>query len=178
MQKYIVFVIFMIFNGIFGLSGLGVIGGGIFLIIKSSFNYYLIIIMGVGLFISLIFILGAFTWKRKILLIIYFILVLLMTLIEAVIALMTKFHDGTKSFLREHIKDVTNITITDEQKDKIFDVAVIALGAAASCGLLSFIFASIYYCILSKKKAKLEKDMKSGDDILKGLDYTNLSQVK
>ena len=38
MMKYIIFIAFLVFNVIFGLSGIAVLGGGIYLIIKTEFN--------------------------------------------------------------------------------------------------------------------------------------------
>lgn len=172
MDKYIFYIIFMIFNVIFGLSGLAVLGGGIFLIIKIEFNQYIIIILCLGGIMSGIFTLGLFVWKRtkKILLIVYMIFICIIIVIEFSFSLVIKFHKDTNNFIKNSIKEITEVT--EEQKNEIINVSVIIVGSAAGCGLLSFLFAFLLY---KKLKGKYEKEDNNGDDILKGLDHTNLN---
>ena len=172
MDKYIFYIIFMIFNVIFGLSGLAVLGGGVFLIIKIEFNQYIIIIICLGGIMSGIFTLGLFVWKRtKKILIVYMIFICIIIVIEFSFSLVIKFHKDTNYFIKNSIKEITEVT--EEQKDEIINVSVIIVSCAAGCGLLSFLFAFILYKKLKGKSNKYSKD--NGDDILKGLDHTNLN---
>ena len=167
--KHIIFIIFMIFNGIFGLSGLAVIGGGIYLIVKLEFNQYIIIIIGLGIIIAAIFALGLFTWKKTKPLFIYMITIIIVFVLEVALVLVIKFHEDTKNFIRKSIKD-----LTEEKKDEIINVSVIIISIAAGCSFLSFILSLIYYRKLKDKTSKLIED-KKGDEYMKGLDYTNLN---
>ena len=169
MIKHIIFIIFMIFNGIFGLSGLAVIGGGIYLIVKIKFNQYIIIIIGLGIIIAAIFALGLFTWKKTKPLFIYMITIIIVFVLEVALVLVIKFHEDTKNFIRKSIKD-----LTEEKKDEIINVSVIIISIAAGCSFLSFILSLLYYRKLKDKTSKLIED-KKGDDYMKGLDYTNLN---
>jgi len=94
----------MIFNGIFGLSGLAVIGGGIYLIVKIEFNQYIVIIIGLGIIIAAIFALGFFTWKKTKPLFIYMITIIIVFVLEVALVLVIKFHEDTKNFIRNSIK--------------------------------------------------------------------------
>ena len=169
MIKHIIFIIFMIFNGIFGLSGLAVIGGGIYLIVKIEFNQIIVIIIGLGIIIAAIFALGLFTWKKTKPLFIYLITIIIVFVLEVALVLVIKFHKDTKNFIRKSIKD-----LTEEQKDEIINVSVIIISIAAGCSFLSFILSLLYYRKLKDKTSKLIED-KKGDEYMKGLDYTNLN---
>ena len=169
MIKHIIFIIFMIFNGIFGLSGLAVIGGGIYLIVQIKFNQYIIIIIGLGIIIAAIFALGLFTWKKTKPLFIYLITIIIVFILEVALVLVIKFHEDTKNFIRNSIKE-----LTEEKKDEIINVSVIIISIAAGCSFLSFILSLLYYRKLKDKTSKLIED-KKGDDYMKGLDYTNLN---
>ena len=172
MIKHIIFIIFMIFNGIFGLSGLAVIGGGIYLIVKLEFNQYIIIIIGLGIIIVAIFALGPFTWKKTKPLFIYMITIIIVFVLEVALVLVIKFHEDTKNFIRNNIKKLFGVT--EEQKDEIINVSVIIISIAAGCSFLSFILSLLYYRKLKDKTSKLIED-KKGDEYMKGLDYTNLN---
>ena len=171
MIKHIIFIIFMIFNGIFGLSGLAVIGGGIYLIVQIKFNQYIIIIIGLGIIIAAIFALGLFTWKKTKPLFIYLITIIIVFVLEVALVLVIKFHEDTKNFIRNN-KELFDVT--EEKKDEIINVSVIIISIAAGCSFLSFIFSLLYYRKLKDKTSKLIED-KKGDAFMKGLDYTNLN---
>ena len=171
MIKQIIFIIFMIFNVIFGLSGLAVIGGGIYLIVKIEFNQYIVIIIGLGIIIAAIFALGFFTWKKTKPLFIYIITIIIVFVLELALVLVIKFHEDTKNFIRNS-KELFNVT--EEEKDEIINVSVIIISIAAGCSILSFILSLLYYRKLKDKTSKLIED-KKGDYYMKGLDYTNLN---
>ena len=171
MIKQIIFIIFMIFNVIFGLSGLAVIGGGIYLIVKIEFNQYIVIIIGLGIIIAAIFALGFFTWKKTKPLFIYIITIIIVFVLELALVLVIKFHEDTKNFIRNSIK---KLNVTEEEKDEIINVSVIIISIATACSFLSFILSLLYYRKLKDKTSKLIED-KKGDYYMKGLDYTNLN---
>ena len=170
MIKQIIFIIFMIFNVIFGLSGLAVIGGGIYLLVKIEFNQYIVIIIGLGIIIAAIFALGFFTWKKTKPLFIYIITIIIVFVLELALVLVIKFHEDTKNFIRNSIK----LNVTEEEKDEIINVSVIIISIATACSFLSFILSLLYYRKLKDKTSKLIED-KKGDYYMKGLDYTNLN---
>ena len=172
MIKQIIFIIFMIFNVIFGLSGLAVIGGGIYLIVKIEFNQYIVIIIGLGIIIAAIFALGFFTWKKTKPLFIYIITIIIVFVLELALVLVIKFHEDTKNFIRNSIKELFNVT--EEEKDELINVSVIIISIATACSFLSFILSLLYYRKLKDKTSKLIED-KKGDYYMKGLDYTNLN---
>ena len=156
MGKHCVFAFFMIFNTIFGIAGLAVLGTGIYLIVESTYNYYQIIIMAVGAFVTIIFIVGACSWKRDGALIGYFVLVLIVTIALTVISLLMKFNDSTNKFIINHITTIVNDTpISDKAKQAIIDYSFYALVSAAGLGFLSFVFSCIYFCMLTRKDSQI-----------------------
>ena len=174
MMKYIIFIAFLVFNVIFGLSGIAVLGGGIYLIVKTEFNQYIIIIMSLGLIIAGIFVLGCFTWQRPKVLIFYMIFITIIFVMEVALPLVIRFHEETRNYIKDKIKDIINKDETEQ--DKIINVSAIIIGSAAACSFFSFILALVYYRKLKEKEIKHKKEKESnGDDILKGLDYTNLN---
>ena len=170
--KYIIYILFMIFNVILGLSGLSLIGGGIYYIVKTEFNQYIIIIIGLGVIIAAIFALGFFTWKKTRIVFIYMILIIIIFIIEISLVFVIKFHKDTNDYIRNHIKDI--IEVTEEEQDKIINVSIIIISIASACSFLSFILAFLYYKKLKDKTSKLIED-KNEDDYMKGLDYTSLN---
>ena len=61
MDKLIIFIIFMIFNSLFALSAVSVLGSGVYLIIKLEFNQYLIILLITGLIMTSVSVMGKIT---------------------------------------------------------------------------------------------------------------------
>ena len=174
LNKEFIYIIFMIFNVILGFSGLAVIGGGIYLIIKIEFNQYIIIVIGLGLIIAAIVVIGFFTKKRANALIIYMILISIIFVLELALALVIKFHEETNLFIKDSIKEI--IDVNEEKKDEIINVSVYIISTASACSALSCIFAFIYYKKLKgKSSSKYLDDNKNGDEFMKGLDYTNLN---
>ena len=91
---------------------------------------------------------------------------------ELALVLVIKFHEDTKNFIRNSIKEL--FKVTEEEKDEIINVCVIIISIATACSLLSFILSLLYYKKLKDKTSKLIES-KKGDDYMKGLDYTNLN---
>ena len=172
MIKYIIYIFFMVFNAILGLSGLSVIGGGIYLIVKTEFNQYIIILIALGVIIAAIFGLGLFTWKKTRLLFIYMISVIIIFIIELSLDLIIRFNEDSKNYIKNSIKNLFDVT--EKEKDEIINVSVIIISVATACSFFSFILAFLYYRKLKDKSSKLIEDQK-GDYYMKGLDYTNLN---
>ena len=174
-DQEIIFILFSVFNAILGLSGIAVIGGGIYLVVKLEFNQYIVIIigLGIGIIITTIFVIGLFTRKRDKVLFIYIILIIIIFLLEVAVDMIIKFHEETNTFIKESIKEL--IDLTEEKKDEIVNVSVIIIGIAAACSGLSCVFGLVYYLKLKKIARKWLEDIKKGDEFIKGLDYTNLN---
>ena len=92
---------------------------------------------------------------------------------EVALPLVIKFHEGTNNYIRDNIKDIVNMS--EEKQNEIINVSVIIICSAAGCSFLSFILALAFYRRLKSKEMKYKKEKEKGDDILKGLDYTNLN---
>ena len=173
-NKDIIYLIFIIFNVIFGISGLLVIAGGIYLIVKVKFNQYIVIVIGLGIIIAAIFILGLFSKKKRNILVIYLSLISVIFILEVALDLVIKFHEDTNNFIKNNIKDI--VEVTEEEKDEIINVSLIIIAIAAGCSFFCLAFAFMYYLKLKEKySSKLIEDSKKGDEFMRGLDYTNLN---
>ena len=166
MAKRVIYYIFIAFNFIMGLSAISVIGGGIFLIVKRGFNEYIMIFFCIGLIKILCSIIGCFCWKKHRLLMIYMILVNLIFISEVTFVCIIKFFKNFNDKL---------IEIEEDEKEKIMKIIILILLSAAACCLLSFIYAILYYKRLKVKEREFREQKLKGDDILQGLDYTNLN---
>ena len=173
MDKYIIYVIFMFFNSIYGISAASVLGGCIYLIIKIEFHEYIIIIMSSGLIMTLISVIGCFSRKRPRLLFIYMILICVIFFVELTLALVLRFYTDVDDFVKNNISEI--VEVNEEEKEKIVKISVIILFSAAGCCLLSFLCALFYYRKLKEKERKNKEEKLKGDDVLQGLDYTNLN---
>ena len=173
MNKIIIFIIFIFFNSIYALSSLSVLVGGIYLIIKIDFNEYLFIIIGTGLIMTGISIMGFCSYKRPRLLIIYMILISLIFILEIVVVFFLKFYTGVNNFVKNKISDI--VTVNEEEKEKIMNLALITLICAAGCCLISFLCGLCYYRKLKERERKYKEEQLKNDEVLKGLDHTNLN---
>ena len=102
----------------------------------------------------------------------YILTIIIVFVLELALVLVIKFHEDTKNFIRNSIKELFNVT--EEEKDEIINVSVIIISIATACSFLSFILSLLYYRKLKDKTSKLIED-KKGDYYMKGLDYTNLN---
>ena len=166
MDKYIIYFIFVIFNFICAVSGISILGSGIYLFIKTGFNQYIIIIIGFGLIMALVSVIGFFSKKRPGLLILYMILILIIFLVEIAVTIIINFYVDINEI----------IEVDEEKKEDIIKILTIGLLSAAGCCLISFLCAIFYYRKLKEKERKYMEEISKQDDILKGLDYTNLSR--
>ena len=90
-DQEIIFILFSVFNAILGLSGIAVIGGGIYLVVKLEFNQYIVIIIGLCVIITTIFVIGLFTRKKDKVLFIYIILIIVIFILEIALDIIINF---------------------------------------------------------------------------------------
>lgn len=173
MEKFTLYVIFIIFNVIFGLSGLALIGGSIFLIIKLSFNSLSFVMIVIGLIIILIFILGLKLKKKIQFLIMYLIFVGVIFLFYAGISFMIIiFPDKLIEYLQTKVPDSDNYDFNKIKDYKLNLFIITCIGAV--CSLLAFISCIIYCKKIDKNNERNKNGKNEGDDILANIDYTIL----
>ena len=148
-----IFVFFMIFNAILGLSGIILLVVGIIAALKSTGLAFIANIV-IGVYIITILILGACSWKKVGVLIAYFVLIILLMLAE--IGLIVLFKVGT---------DAASISIS-------IDIFLIVFGISLGISFLSFLFSTIYFCLMRK-----DDDPQLYINV-KNMEYTNMPQYQ
>jgi len=170
------FLAFMFFNCIFGLSGIALIGGAIYLLIETKFNTLNFSIIIAGVIICLIFFLGVKTRKQSKVLIMYLILIFIIFIFYAVLFCLFIFApDKILEVLKSKMNDLDGNDMTSiENHLKKHTTALYAItGTGAGCCLLSLITGLIYYCKLNKgKQDDLDVEKVIKDDCLHGIDYS------
>ena len=151
-----IFVFFMIFNAILGLSGIINIVAGIIAATQSSkvagASTVFIANIVLGVYIITILVLGACSWKKTGVLIAYFVLTILLILSE--IAVIVIFKVTANNFIPSVSTDV--------------DFALIVFGISLGIAFLSFLFSAIYFCLMRKEDGpQLYSDVKN-------MEYTNM----
>ena len=147
-----IFVFFMIFNAILGLSGIINIVAGIITAVRSAANTAFIANIVLGVYITTILVLGACSWKKTGVLIAYFVLTILLILSE--IAVIVIFKVTANNFIPSVSTDV--------------DFALIVFGISLGIAFLSFLFSAIYFCLMRKEDGpQLYSDVKN-------MEYTNM----
>ena len=146
-----IFVFFMIFNAILGLSGIILLIGGIITATQSGANSVFIANIVLGVYIITILVLGACSWKKTGVLIAYFVLTILLILSEiAVIVILKVGTNGSPSV------------------STAVDLALIVFGISLGIAFLSFLFSAIYFCLMRKEDGpQLYSDVKN-------MEYTNM----
>ena len=150
-----IFVFFMIFNAILGLSGIILIISGIIAATQSSkvagASTASIANIVLGVYITTILVLGACSWKKTGVLIAYFVLTILLILSEiAVIVILKVGTNGSPSV------------------STAVDLALIVFGISLGIAFLSFLFSAIYFCLMRKEDGpQLYSDVKN-------MEYTNM----
>ena len=147
-----IFVFFMIFNAILGLSGIILLIGGIITATQSGANSVFIANIVLGVYIITILVLGACSWKKTGVLIAYFVLTILLILSEiAVIVILKVGTNGSPSAVGTGV-----------------DLALIVFGISLGIAFLSFLFSAIYFCLMRKEDGpQLYSDVKN-------MEYTNM----
>ena len=146
-----IFVFFMIFNAILGLSGIILLVSGIIAATQSSkVGSTFIANIVLGVYITTILVLGACSWKKTGVLIAYFVLTILLILSE--IAVIVIFKVGS-----------SKIPVGAGA-----DLALIVFGISLGIAFLSFLFSAIYFCLMRKEDGpQLYSDVKN-------MEYTNM----
>ena len=159
MEGRCIFVFFMIFNSIFGLVGLGLLGLGIAaIIIKPATQTGTITVTQAGIaliviggYITLLLILGACSWRKSGVLIAYFILSIFLLIAE--------------------IGMIILIKIADKESGSLM-YALIGFGVALGISFLSFLCSTIYFCTMRRE---------SGTHLyseVRNMEYTNMPQYQ
>ena len=152
-----IFVFFMIFNAILGLSGIILIVSGIIAATQSSkvagASTASIANIVIGVYITTILVLGACSWKKTGVLIAYFVLTILLILSEIAVIVITKVAANSQG-----ISPVSTGV----------DLALIVFGISLGIAFLSFLFSAIYFCLMRKEDGpQLYSDVKN-------MEYTNM----
>ena len=170
------FIIFIICNILFGLSGLAIIGGVIYLIIKTTFNSLSFMLIVIGLIIILISVLGINIRKKYNLIIIYLILVAIIFSFFIGLAIMFKgFPDKIIEYLKDKVNDYDNeIDKIKKYKNNLF----VSASIGGFCSLIAFITALTYY--IKTKNKNRENNDNDNKDVILNIDYTqySINQIK
>ena len=152
MEGRCVFVFFMIFNSILGLTGLALLAAGIALLVKKpnvgQYNKSMtpdkvyIAMTVIGGYITTLLILGACAWKRAGALIAYFVLSLLLMLAESAVMILIRIIESSMdSTINPTTKDAFELGIK---------IGYITFGVSLGIAFLSFFFSTIYFCRMKK----------------------------
>ncbi len=146
-----IFVFFMIFNAILGLSGIILLIGGIITATQSGASTTFIANIVLGVYIITILVLGACSWKKTGVLIAYFVLTILLILSEIAVIVIVKVGSPKIPSVEAGI-----------------DLALIVFGISLGIAFLSFLFSAIYFCLMRKEDGpQLYSDVKN-------MEYTNM----
>ena len=174
MEGRCIFIVFMVFNGILGLSGLAVLGSGIALaIVKPNTgsnvgNNAFIALIVIGVYITTILILGACSWKKNGVLIAYFVLILLLIIVEIVMIILVKV--GEKQYYEHQPPGFIN-----ESFDLSIKINVIVYSVSLGIAFLSFLFSTIYFCLMRKEgDPQLYSDVRKMEELNAVPQYQNL----
>ena len=151
-----IFVFFMIFNAILGLSGIILLIGGIlnaaYSAKEAGANTAFIANIVIGVYIITILVLGACSWKKTGVLIAYFVLTILLILSEIAVIVIVKVGSSKIS----------------PSAGSAVDLALIVCGISLGVAFLSFLFSAIYFCLMRKEDGpQLYSDVKN-------MEYTNM----
>ena len=177
MEGRCIFVFFMIFNAILGLTGLALLGGGIALAVtkqtatgadSSVANNAFIALIVIGAYITTILILGACSWKKNGVLIAYFVLILLLIIVEIVMIILVKV--GEKKYY-----DLQPPGFINESFDLSIKINVIVYSVSLGIAFLSFLFSTIYFCLMRKEgDPQLYSDVRKMEELNAVPQYQNL----
>ena len=176
MEGRCIFVFFMIFNAILGLTGLALLGGGIALAVtkqtatgagSSVANNAFIALIVIGAYITTILILGACSWKKNGVLIAYFVLILLLIIVEIVMIILVKVAE--KRYYDLHPGYI------NESFDLGIKINVIVYAVSLGIAFLSFLFSTIYFCLMRKEgDPQLYSDVRKMEELNAVPQYQNL----
>ena len=168
MKGACVFVFFMIFNAILGLYGIAIIIVGILISLKNTKRRLsavprnlisgpdglavLISLIAIGAYITAIFILGVCSKNRRRVLIAYFVLILILVIVDIA---MTVF------FNRLFILNPRFV---------YFKISTIVFGVSTGVGFINFILALIYFILIGRENnPQLDADVRN-------MEYINIPE--
>ena len=168
MKGACVFVFFMIFNAILGLYGIAIIIVGILISLKNTKRRLsavprnlisgpdglavLISLIVIGAYITAIFILGVCSKNRRRVLIAYFVLILILVIVDIA---MTVF------FNRLFILNPRFV---------LFKISTIVFGVSTGFGFINFILALIYFILIGRENnPQLDGDVRN-------MEYINIPE--
>ena len=168
MKGACVFVFFMIFNAILGLYGIAIIIVGILISLKNTKRRLsavprnlisgpdglavLISLIVIGAYITAIFILGVCSKNRRRVLIAYFVLILILVIVDIA---MTVF------FNRLFILNPRFV---------LFKISTIVFGVSTGFGFINFILALIYFILIGRENnPQLDADVRN-------MEYINIPE--
>ena len=168
-----IFVLFMIFNAILGLTGLSLLGSGIALSINHQkvvgsdlANNAFIAMIIIGVYITTILILGACSWKKSRVLIAYFVLILLLIIAEIVLIIIVTV---AKSKYYDQYPGTKNEAFDLQVKILLYIFSISFVIAA-----LSYTFSTIYFCLLKKESdPQLYSEVRNMDELNAVQQYQN-----
>ena len=166
------FILFTIFNILFGLCGIGLIVCSIILIIRLKFNPLDFILIAIGIIMLLIMILGLNIKKKYELCVIYLIFIIIHIALYLFMSIMFLFlTDKLIKFIDEKLSVTEYEFDLDNIKENHILLFIISGSLFLLC-VMTFVIGVMYCKLMRKKKNKGDKDQKEQVDILKGLDYS------
>ena len=153
----------MIFNGILGLSGIILLIIGIIAGVQQSkyvtSNPAFIANIVIGVYITTILILGACSWKKVGVLIAYFVLTILLLIAEIIVIVIFKV-------------GMDKLAPSSQTSNLGYDIFLIIFGVSLGIAFLSFLFSTIYCCLMRKEESpQLYSDVRN-------MEYTNMPQYQ
>ena len=168
MKGACVFVFFMIFNAILGLYGIAIIIVGMLISFRNKnrrlsavprnlregpdIPAVLISMIVIGAYITAIFILGVCSKNRRRVLIAYFVLILILVIVDIALTVYFNHYFILYPYLKE------------------FKICIIIFGVSSGVGFINFILALIYFILIGRENnPQLDTDVRN-------MEYINIPE--
>ena len=169
------FSLIRIFSIVFAITGLAVIGGGIYLRVESNFNNFVFGIIVIGVLVTVVSVGGFFIIKnRSLLVLIYAIAILLFTFFFMIFGLLCFFYDKLPDKIAEVFKD------SKESVEKFRKVLVnlktptgIVFLIITVVGLTTFVLLIVYRHNVIINQEKKDQDYEDGVVLLRKVNRKN-----
>ena len=144
MSKTSKFILFLVFNIIFGILALSMIIIGTIALFKlHEFNMYVLIFVIFKLFVFVMCILGIISREMPNLLLFYIISSAIIFSIEIIFGVLILCIKELKQYLIDTVNEL--IKLSEDEKDEIPRFVILILGIDCFIGILSFVFCLVYY---------------------------------
>ena len=163
---------FTIFNILLGISAIITIGISGYTMYKVEFNIYILIILLISIIMFIVFIFGFFCHKLESIFFIYIIFIVLILIAEIIFALLFLLYNDLNAFIRNNINNL--IEVTEEEKDKIIKMILIAICTSILFCFLDFIFAFLYFKKIKDHDNEITKEIDNIKNIVEG-GYTKIT---